>query len=153
MSLLALGRNGRSQAGAEASGLDSLIPPSSHIPFLVSRRGVECEFRNVCHELFCVLAIVTCGYNQTTLFTTASYGLRKARIFLREKPAGASVFSRIFSNMEVRGTLYILKDIREYGVKAKSSHHQILPARRVRQQEAQAGDALQRASGGAAPRL
>ena len=42
---------------------DSLIPPSSHIPFLVSRRGVECEFRNVCHELFCVLAIVTCGYN------------------------------------------------------------------------------------------
>ena len=63
MSLLALGRNGRSQAGAEASGLDSLIPPSSHIPFLVSRRGVECEFRNVCHELFCVLAIVTCGYN------------------------------------------------------------------------------------------
>ena len=51
MSLLALGRNGRSQAGAEASGLDSLIPPSSHIPFLVSRRGVECEFRNVCHVL------------------------------------------------------------------------------------------------------
>ena len=39
---------------------------------------------------------------------------------MREKPAGASVFSRIFSNMEVRGTLYILKDIREYGVKAKS---------------------------------
>ena len=41
MSLRALGRNGRSQAGAEASGLDSLIPPSSHIPFLVPRRGVE----------------------------------------------------------------------------------------------------------------
>ena len=39
--LKALGRNGRSQAGAEASGLDSLIPPSSHIPFLVPRRGVE----------------------------------------------------------------------------------------------------------------
>ena len=51
--------------------------------------------------------------------STKGQGLRKARIFLREKPAGASVFSRIFSNMEVRGTLYILKDIREYGVKAK----------------------------------
>ena len=32
---------------------------------------------------------------------------------LEGKPAEASVFSRIFSNMEVRGTLYILKDIRE----------------------------------------
>ena len=42
----------------------------------------------------------------------------KLVLFLREKPAGASVFSRIFSNMEVRGTLYIFKDIREYGVKA-----------------------------------
>ncbi len=54
-----------------------------------------------------------------SLSKVKAQGLRKARIFLREKPAGASTFSRIFSNMEVRGTLYILKDIREYGVKAK----------------------------------
>ena len=30
------------------------------------------------------------------------------------------MFSRIFSNTKVRGTLYILKDIREYGVRANT---------------------------------
>ena len=37
--------------------------------------------------MYCVLAIVTCGYNQTTLFTTASYVLNGAigRTFARTK--------------------------------------------------------------------
>ena len=43
-------------------------------------------------------------------------GLKKARIFLRKKPAGASIFSRIFSNTKVRRTAYILKEIREWGI-------------------------------------
>ena len=80
MSLLALGRNGRSQAGAEASGLDSLMGWAyTTIEFTLFLWSIavglaydglraralrrlrfpvwglpqlwECEFRNVCHVL------------------------------------------------------------------------------------------------------
>ena len=46
-------------------------------------------------------------------------GAEEKLYILEEKPARASIFSRIFSNTKVRGAIYIRKEIREYLVKAK----------------------------------
>ena len=48
--------------------------------------------------MYCVLAIVTCGYNQTTLFTTASYGGRCTCTCTCTCPIGARSVAGVMSN-------------------------------------------------------
>ena len=72
--------------------------------------GAKELFREALVKTVLDAAIVTSRIfkNILRLEVNQGQGLKKARIFLRKKPAGASTFSRIFSNTKVRGTLYIL---------------------------------------------